>query len=103
MSDEQLLTQAAKTAGLDLIWVSGPYGDLPSVEGKLWNPLVDDAIAFRLAVHLSLHVKVCRRMVLVEKRELGDDCIERLLPCPLAATRRAITRAAAELGGALPC
>ena len=102
-TDRELLELAAKAAGhgvefdpvSGLTWLDNKY------TGLLWNPLHVDGDAFRLAVKLSLHVKVCRRVVLVEQREIGDDKIELLQPDPYAATRRAIVRAAAEIGAAM--
>jgi len=59
-----------------------------------WNPLTDDGDALRLAVKLKMAVSVCTDytvMLSCETRENhGTD--------PYAATRRAIVRAAAEIG-----
>ena len=88
MTDRELLELAAKAAGHRLEWHI-PYAgsDEPHIEGMDWNPLDDDGDAFRLAVKLRLHsaLETARRSVDYEK----DTC---------AATRRAITRAAAEIG-----
>lgn len=105
-TDRELLELAAKAAGVVGEWCEIYHGILltetQSNEGcDIWTPLVDDGDALRLAVELSLHVKICRRMVLVEGRELGDDQFERLTPDPYAATRRAIVRAAAEIGATM--
>ncbi|HFH3850492.1 TPA: hypothetical protein ACGJ2U_004907 [Pseudomonas aeruginosa] len=96
MNDRELLELAARAAGIDPV-LAEPINFSTGVE-YYWNPLTDDGDALRLAVKLGLHVKVCRRMVLVEQREVGDDKIERLHSDPYAATRRAIVRAAAEIG-----
>lgn len=65
----------------------------------LWIPMDDDGDALRLQVKLSLHVRVMRKAIMVEKRELGDDTFEPIGNDPYAATRRAIVRAAASIGG----
>lgn len=102
-TDRELLELAAKAADKGpVLEISGRDVILgPNSQMRLWRPLDDDGDALRLAVKLSLHVKICRRMVLVEGRELGDDQFERLTPDPYAATRRAIVRAAAEIGAAM--
>ena len=60
---------------------------------RRWNPLTDDGDALRLAVKLKMLEEGSRQFVELMWRlgtESGpDDC---------AATRRAITRAAAEIG-----
>lgn len=107
MNDRELLEMAAKAAGIAWTEHNDEYGLVLSKanmghELLIWNPLTDDGDALRLAVNLSLHVKVCRRSTLVEKRELGDDVVEAHGSDANAATRRAITRAAAEIGRSLP-
>jgi hypothetical protein len=113
MTDRELLEAAAKAAGIDAEWHSDDDADFYAEhEGmflkgarspdnnKYWNPLTDDGDAFRLAVKLGLNimqqpdcaepwVDICGPDV--EADELyGND--------PYAATRRAIVRAAAEIG-----
>ncbi len=88
MSDRQLLEDAARAAGYNDALALNPY----------WNPLTDDGDALRLAVKLNLEIVQFRTTVRVSNLELvGDDCHEEKEPDPYAATRRAITRAAAEL------
>lgn len=101
MEDIELLGSAARALGGEYKEhaLGGHYLSFtPNGNGISWNPLTNDGDALRLAVDLGLHVKICRRMVLVEKREIGDDCMERLVPDARSATRRAIVRAAADLG-----
>lgn len=67
------------------------------------SPLVDDALALRLAVKLGIKVEFFHSsntafagpfdMACAEEEADGDSC---------AATRRAIVRAAAEIGKAMP-
>lgn len=108
MSDRELLQKAARAAGIEVI---GPMGDdgLHLFNGEHWNPLTDDGDAHRLAVRLLLRVSVNRALdlkvagsVTVEYPDkdgyyyaLAEAVID---GDPLAATRRAIVRAAAAMG-----
>ena len=105
MDDRQLLEDAAKAAGLTVHAYRQRERDecghghvgLWIVNGSTcWNPLQDDAAALRLAVKLRLCIEHKEKHVVV-----WDGCIGTgLSPCeddPEAATRRAITRAAAEM------
>ncbi len=113
MTDRELLTLAAKAAGLDYkVSDNGTllarHADNPAAT-RSWNPLTDDGDALRLAVQLQISV------------EFGEDgnngptymagyftdngnrlryAIEHETPAQdaSAATRRAIVRAAAEIG-----
>jgi hypothetical protein len=95
--DRELLELAAKAAGITkLIW-NGSGIMQRSFE---WNPLTDSGDALELAVRLRIDVQT----------EDDDGLVGTLMPdgrqgpCqqvgndPLAATRRAIVRAAAEIG-----
>lgn len=70
-----------------------------------WNPLTDDGDALRLAVKLCLDVTPAGNYTAVRRfnsnhwttEEWGHDPYD-----PYAATRRAIVRAAAEIGKAMP-
>jgi hypothetical protein len=95
VSDKELLEMAAKAAGM-----SGQYpfeGDTVT-----WNPLTDDGDALRLAVKLDMGIEV---LLSVGETRAGDGHCETIV-CeqhgsdPCAATRRAIVRAAAEIGRA---
>ena len=99
MTDSELLEFAAKANGRPWKWVESKYGY--KVPGMLvrdgahevdyyfaWNPLEDDGDAFRLAV------KVLPFYVLKYTAEDYEYCHGD----GLAATRRAIVRAAAEIG-----
>jgi hypothetical protein len=94
MSDRELLEAAAKAAG-----------EWPSPEPfehvlDRWNPLTDDGDALRLAVKLRLTVNCSYDEVAMCGQEFTQKevFLERNGEDPLAATRRAIVRAAAELG-----
>ena len=105
MSDRELLEFAAKAAG---VWdETDPSNGMLKPSGQYWNPLTNDGDALRLAVKLNLLIdcNYCCAMALDlpdkdwwgggEDERAGvahDECD------PLAATRRAIVRAAAEIG-----
>jgi hypothetical protein len=116
ISDKELLQLAAKAAGIELLmWMEGSqtYGcrtaTLPQyVEGvgqhNFWNPLTDDGDALRLAVKLNLHIQIdfdaadVNQLVYVYGNWRGQGIDEPPGADPYAATRRAIVRAAAEIG-----
>jgi hypothetical protein len=108
----ELLELAAKAAGIE-VWFSrmsdGKGGVIEPChrtlngETVVWNPLDDDGDALRLAVKLNIDVFFHASRVeghvaggrippvrAIEREDYGDD--------PLTATRRAIVRAAAEIG-----
>ena len=102
MNDRELLELAAKAAGVALMRsrLNDPaFRDMlvrdsvrnPAQLAGSWNPLTDDGDALRLAVKLELWQAVCEGY-----QHLDSD---RDL---FAATRRAIVRAAAEIGRAMP-
>jgi hypothetical protein len=108
VNDRELLELAAKAAGLDAdftgteILVSSLFrGHL--LNWDIWNPLIDDGDALRLAVKLRMDLTQMTtaggQQVL---RVLGPGSIDRTYEIaeddPYAATRRAIVRAAAEVG-----
>ncbi len=106
MTDRELLEMAAKAAGIRLEWDGNPREWQPMhYEGKTyhaWNPLTDDDLALRLAVKLHMKVEIWRsvaggirgRVVYGE----GDAILTPMDEEIDAATRRAIVRAAAEIG-----
>jgi hypothetical protein len=66
-----------------------------------WNPLTDDGDALRLAVKLDLQIHPSGDEIWVSNpaASLAEDVVfETYRDDPLAATRRAITRAAAAIG-----
>lgn len=92
MSDRELLELAAKAAGNGAGWHShDPFHLYPMrlPDGGNWNPLDDDGDALRLAVRLGILLRTDFPQLL---GELLDSGMERY-----AATRRAITRIAAEI------
>lgn len=118
-TDRELLELAAKAAGMGTLnfdyakreghcFYFGPR--LPMPQGVLmaamhtyWNPLTDDGDALRLAVRLRIQVEQWPdEDGKGEYCSCGDAIIEDHGEDDLAATRRAIVRAAAEIGRAMP-
>lgn len=109
MTDKELLELAAKAAGVEIGWDSqGAFLYEPEIcaLSDAWNPLENDAQALRLAVKLmaaieydSEYLDQPAKNVYVQAQ--GYDAFEPLCYDPYAATRRAIVRAAAEIGGML--
>lgn len=113
MTDRELLELAAKAAGykvdekkkvsvyeeqnwLPMVY---PQGDVPN----LWNPLIDDSDALRLAVKIgrieSFDLLLGRDVVHIDFDDGSGRNITILHESdPYAATRRAIVRAAAAIG-----
>ena len=111
MTDKELLELAAKAAGIEFhndnyndlsgMWIKcEPIPGVYPTHFTSWHPLADDGDALRLAVKLGLDLQVfngsknttaVERDTFSEHREYHGDN-------PYAATRRAIVRAAAEIG-----
>jgi hypothetical protein len=111
MTDKELLELAAKAAGyLETASIQNGYGFLALAvmdedgdwTGKDWNPLTDDGDALRLAVKLRMNVFHAGIRVFALDEEGDIEEAEGHELDPYAATRRAITRAAAEIGKAMP-
>lgn len=101
MTDRELLELAAKAYFDDapkhigegvLDWVRDCVGE--------WNPLTDDGDALRLAVRLNISFMVASPYSYagVSFDESEKVCEKHKDSDPYAATRRAIVRAAAEIG-----
>ena len=95
MSDRELLEAAAKAAGYCVIEPRG-HALLLADPPVLWNPLTDSGDAFELAVKLDMVIDCCNW--LARPRKQGLEWVDGGCDDPLAATRRAIVRAAAEIG-----
>lgn len=96
MTDRELLDAAAKAVNGGA-WHTLTH-DTPS---GVWNPLQDDGDAFRLAVRLGIGIARpgnafpnVRRAFLSDMRTFSVTDLD-----ACAATRRAIVRAAAAMGG----
>jgi hypothetical protein len=107
MTDRELLEAAAKAVGIDIEWQSGAWAH-NNETGCEWNPLTNSGDALELAVK-------CGISVLQFPACIGTGWPQNGLPArligfdppyedissgqaKLAATRRAITRAAAAIG-----
>lgn len=98
MNDREMLELAAKAAGYTLAW-SSVEGIPPrkADDMETWNPLTDDGDRYRLARKLGLRIDFEAKEILVWVGESlhfidfedGDDA-------------RAVLRAAAEIGRAMP-
>lgn len=104
MTDKKLLELAAKAAGLKIVWfmdsprnVTGMPDAFDIYSVPLWNPLTDDGDALRLAVKLMLDV-TCHEYGAMVEHDYTWSVIDERSDDPYAATRRAIVRAAAEIG-----
>ena len=109
MTDKELLEYAAKAAGIEVRWHEqwkcfvhvSPFNtdNPPTLAGQrlVWVPLTDDGDALRLAVKLGLVVDAGAHKagdgMGTWYAQVGDRDHN-------AATRRAIVRAAAEIGNA---
>lgn len=105
VEDSELLDHAARAQG----WIDYPQDSIeagshwhldsakapfgPRIEKQDWRPLTNDGDAFRLAVAMCMPLEITDEVT--EVIPLG--IIEEHGPDPLAATRRAIVRAAAEI------
>lgn len=112
-NQKELLEIAAKAAGI--VGVYHEMGEGMRIETNpghdWWNPLEDDGDAFRLQVEFNLEIyhsdNEGHSAVFVAYEVKGNDELQYVieyiddlknLNCKLKATRRAIVRAAAEIG-----
>jgi len=106
MDNRELLELAAEAAGIT--WTRNYEGGEMQIMQPFtcdWNPLTDDGDALRLAVKLGLDINAYHSSgetsaCLFRKGVVGR-CTERTDKDPYAATRRAIVRAAYEIGKGL--
>lgn len=109
MTDREMLEAAAKAAGYlpsqNWTW-SDCFGIADAFRYRLdedwieWNPLEDDGDALRLAVKLEIHITNSKTYAWAST--LQRTATEYIESDPYAATRRAIVRAAAEIGRYAP-
>jgi len=104
-TDRELLELAAKAAGLDYRFNDSTSAQphwVRSLTGyTAWNPLTDGDDALRLAVKLEIRYSVSNGATWVEWSTGKTSSFLHHEPHggdPSAATRRAIVRAAAEIG-----
>ena len=104
MNNKELLELAAKAVNQPIEFTDGvPVSFIENgVVFAAWNPLNDDGDALRLAVKLLLDVTFSETHAFAFPPEMQDGCFELInVGDPYAATRRAIVRAAAEIGKAM--
>jgi hypothetical protein len=122
MNDKELLKFAAKAAGMypqgfqlddeEQIFYEKKRGISLAWGVGWWNPLTDDGDALRLVVKLNFRLECMTLQTAASTfdrkiSEPVDHTIEKervrwpFEQCPYAATRRAIVRAAAEIGKSL--
>jgi hypothetical protein len=117
MNDKELLKFAAKAAGMypqdfqldddEQIFYEKKRGISLAWGVGWWGPLTDDGAALRLAVKCGLSVQVGASVFVhgdpdfCDPAYIGVEICESLKTDPFAATRRAIVRAAAEIGKSL--
>lgn len=105
MTDRKLLEAAARAAGMRLVLYNHTTGAMgyEGSGGKWWNPLLDDGDAFRLMARLNINVYYRENIngaFVIADHEGIEFCPESLDgPHEDSATRRAIVRAAASMGG----
>ena len=96
MENKKLVELAAKAAGIAGTWHRSGYVAYSGWCGSVFDPLNDDGDALRLAVNIGISIELSDYGVDAviqsgRKFEGWGSCIE-------CATRRAITRAAAQIG-----
>jgi hypothetical protein len=104
MTDRELLELAAKAAELpECGWMGPAFMYVKDNTFTDWNPLTDDGDALRLAVKLGISLDRAsnRCWAWVSGWAFNGVCEEFYCTDPYAATRRAIVRAAAEIGKAM--
>jgi len=98
MTNRELLELAAKAAGCVYLMNGQLYVE---GEGNIdWNPLTDDGDALRLEVDCLLQIRQYKYYVIISRGDVGEF-IERYVDHKQdkrSARRRAIVRAAAEIG-----
>lgn len=109
MNDRELLEKAAKATGIQIVDFLGEAQN-PTIKFNencvSWNPLVDNGDALRLMARLNINVSYRENIngawVVAEHKDI-EFCPESLDgPHEDDATRRAIVRAAAEIGRNMP-
>ena len=103
MTDRELIDSAAKAAGLEYEWLDGWRGPVigHGMASRSWLPLEDDGDAFRLAVKLRINIYNPPGRGASASGQIPGTYIVRYYnekESDEAATRRAIVRAAADIG-----
>lgn len=112
MTDRELLELAAKAAGINYNKTTKEHdykfglwlvitGEPNEFTRRSWNPLVSDGDALRLAVKLNILTYQTGGDQSYASTPMNWSCTIPHESNPYAATRRAIVRAAAEIGASL--
>lgn len=99
MTDQKLLELAAKAIGRCVI--DNENYNVQLDDWTLWNPLLNDGDALRIAVKLKISIEFLRDGVRCNARgtrKIGETCLRCDSDYLAHATRRAIVRAAASIG-----
>lgn len=118
MDDKEILELAAKAAGIEnLQWESDgtiqnrinrptvPYSVHGMISAIDWNPLTDDGDAFRLARKMFMNINISREeSATIIYNEFGGEILRHMHfdKGIEYASRRAIVRAAAQIGKVMP-
>ena len=125
MTDQELIELAAKTVGIKGEWVRDtafiqarysfnvPYDNHGMMTSIEWNPLREDSDAMRLAINLGMNLMMLPASLKNGFCTVGvgfsnESCSPRITISenynqgPYKAVRRAIVRAAAEIGRKMP-
>ena len=104
MTDKELIELASKAynEGYFFGFDKDGNGLLDPVVSCPFNPLTDDGDALRLAVKLRIMVNVCPYIVIATDGNIHAE-EEAGKQSDAKATRRAITRAAAQIGKEMEC
>lgn len=106
MTDKELIEMAAKAAGIVGTWHRSGFVAYSGWGGGFFNPITDDGDALRLAVRLGLGILFGQYAPLdvysvhISKVEGGDELAVGCITDgdEFGVVRRAITRAAAQIG-----
>ncbi len=106
MTDKELLELAAKAADYGFTYkrkISNDAHEWTSPDEMIWqwNPLMDDGQALRLAVKLKLNILISSKTTVKCAKPNNVLAVEERDDDQYAATRKAIVRAAAEIGKTL--
>lgn len=104
--DAELLTLAARACGLPVRWDEWSKGFIRRSDSGAgvdsWNPLENDNDALRLAGRLHLRISASEEQgyaeVALYRSQYSFGVVETYKGDPSASIRRAIVRAAAEIG-----
>jgi len=103
MTGKEMLELAAKAVGIELCWndveAPGYYSEWRGMpQWEYWNPIVFDGEALRLAVKLEITIAPSMEQTSARNASYTGWMNEDASRDSFAATRRAIVRAAAEIG-----